>query len=652
MANAELDADVGVVRLQTSWNQKELIKKVPGARWDATAKNWTVPASWASLVTLRGVLGDALVPTDALAAWSWELYRDRVEPAIQLREAMELPEDGSRDVALVRSWERTDGPSLYPFQQAGALFMLRSGSGLLGDEMGSGKTPQTLSMIRAHDELDGTGLPALVITPNSVKHHWANEAARWCPRATPYVVDGSAAARRKVLKAALKDPTALVVINVEAARLFSRLAAYGSVRLARCRDCDPRTGSEGLTASRCEVHRKELNEFEFRTVVLDEAHRVKDPKAKQTRAIWHLMHSPSVRWRWALTGTPIANHPGDLWSIMHAVAPEDFPTRSSYVDRFCLMSWNAFGGMDVVGIRPDTRDEFFKLLDPRFRRMLKAIVLPQLPPKIREVRYVDMPTAQARAYRELATTLRTRLADGELLLAQNQLVVKTRLMQFAAASVTVEKPDADDVASWRVALREPSAKLDVLEEVLDELGVSSPDFTGAPVLVAAEHLDLIELICGRLAKLGVRHAKITGEVAPVDRQRALEDLNARRIRVLVFTGKAGGVGLNMSAADTLINVQRSWSLVDERQKEDRNHRVGSEVHDSVRIVDVVTRDTVEQDQVRRLHEKLLRLDEITRDRATLHRLGRSTEHLDVEERTLLGGTLELDADLRPTDRRT
>lgn len=629
---------------------KELVRQIPGARWDAQGKNWTVPLTYAALVTARGVFGEQLTVGDALSDWIWREYRERVQPALELRQALAPIDDGSPEYQLITSWRERDGRRLYDFQQAGVQFMLRAGSGLLGDEMGAGKSPQTASLVRARDELDGTGLPALVICPNSVKHHWFNETIRWLPQATPYVVDGTAAQRRKTLKAALQDRSALVVVNLEAVRLFTRLAPYGSVKLTRCRDCDPSHGDELIKASRCEVHRKELNEFDFQTVILDEAHRVKDPRAKQTRAIWHVMHAESVRWRWALTGTPIANHPGDLWSIMHAVAPEEYPTRSSYVDRFCLMSWNAFGGMDVVGVRPDTRVELFKILDPRFRRMLKAIVLPQLPPKVRDVRYAEMSSAQVKAYRELSTTLRTRLADGQLLLAANQLVVKTRLMQFAAASVTVDKPDPDDLSSWNVALREPSPKLDVLVEVLDELGVTSPDFRGAPVLVAAEHLGLIELICTRLDKLGVRYGKITGDVAPIDRQRALDDLSANRIRVLVFTGKAGGVGLNMATADTLINVQRSWSLVDERQKEDRNHRVGSEVHDSVRIIDVVTRDTVEEDQVTRLHEKLQRLEEITRDRAALLTAhgDADTSFLDHQESLVLGTAVDLDADLNVT----
>lgn len=505
-------------------------------------------------------------------------------------------------------------------------------------------------MIRAHQQIARDGLPALVICPNSVKQHWANECAVWLPNATPYVIDGTAAQKRKTLKQALGDPTALVIINIESVRLFTRLAPFGSVRLVRCRECDPTTGDEQLKASRCEVHHKELNEFGFRIVVLDEAHRVKDPKAKQTRAIWHLGHSPSVRYRWALTGTPVANHPGDLWSIMHFVAPDDFPTKSAFQDRFCLLSWNAFGGMDVVGIRPDTREELFKILDPRFRRMLKAVVLPQLPPKIRETRVVEMTTTQARAYRELETALRTRLADGTLLLAANQLVVKTRLMQFASASVTVDKPDPDDISSWKVTMREPSPKLDVLEEVLDELGVLTVNHRVTPVLISVVHLDVLAMVSARLDQLNVPHGVISGEVAPIDRQRALDDMNAGRNRALVFTGQSGGVGLNMSAADTLINVQRSWSLVDEKQKEDRPHRPGAEIHDSIRIIDLVTKGTVEEDQVERLVQKLERLEEITRDRAALLSAhgAADTIHLDDAEQRLLNSSLDLDQALNVT----
>jgi SNF2 family DNA or RNA helicase len=472
-------------------------------------------------------------------------------------------------------------------------------------------------MIRLHDEVDGTGLPALVICPNSVKYHWANAAKVWLPQCTPFVLDGTLVAKRKILKEAVKTPNALVIVNIESVRLFTRLAPYGSVRLKRCRECDPHHGDEGLKASRCDVHPKEFNDFNFKIVILDESHRIKETRAQQTRAIWYVMHQDSVRYRWALTGTPIANHPGDLWSILHAVAPLEYPTKSKWLDRYGLMAWDSFGGLKVVGIRPDTRDEFFKQLDPRFRRVLKAVVLPQLPPKIRSTRYVDMSTAQARMYREMEKGLITRTPDGQLLVATTQLAAHTRMLQLSSSSVKVTKVDPDDVTTWEVELIEPSPKIDALEEILEELGVLAREYDGPPVLVAAEHKQLINLAAKRLDKLGVRYALVTGDVSPYDRQKALDALRARTIRVLMFTNKAGGVGMDMSASDTLVNIQRSWSLVDELQKEDRNHRIGSEIHECVRIIDVVTRDSVEEGQITTLHEKLERLEEITRDRAAL-----------------------------------
>lgn len=602
MAYAERREDKIIV--DTQWNERELIKRVPSARWDTVYKHWTTNLTWAACVQLRGVFADRLTIGPELTDWAWT-QRSFVERQLDLRNRIE-PNWGPWDTRL------------YPFQEVGRRFMSLGREAILADEMGTGKTVQVLSALDMTREL-----PALVVCPNSVKRSWAEHTKTWCGADVhPYVVTGTATQRARIIKDAATDPNAVIIINYEQMRLLSRLAPYGSVRLKRCRACDPRGGEDTLPASRCEVHPKELNRIPFRTVIVDEAHRIKDPSSKQTRAVWAVAHGPAVSYRWLLTGTPLANHPGDLWSLLHCASPLEFPTKTHYVDRYCLQSWNAFGGLDIVGINPATRDEFLGLLDPRFRRMLKAVVLTQLPPKVRSIRYVDLSPKQSRAYRELENGLGI-LTPGGPLFAPNPLVLRTRLMQFSSATCNVNTNGSDDVSQWEVELTDPSSKIDDLMDCLEELGDKQ-------VAICAQSRKLIDLVAKRLEKYS-SFGMITGTVPEYERQVALRQFQEHKLQYLLFTIAAGGVGLTMTAADTIIFLQRSDSMIDNKQAEDRVHRVGSEVHESVYIIDIVAKDTVEERQIEILHEKLQRLDEITRDRA---RLGERPE-FDEEENAIM-----------------
>jgi SNF2 family DNA or RNA helicase len=473
-------------------------------------------------------------------------------------------------------------------------------------------------------------LPALVICPNSVKIPWANAAARWLPDAVPYVVRGTAAVRNKIMAAAAADPRALIIVNIESVWTFSRLAPFASIRLRRCRECDPREGEQDLPTTRCEMHPKALNAVPLRTVVLDEAHRIKDARARQTRACWAVMHQPSVRRRVGATGTPIANHPGDLWSVMHGIAPQDFPVKTKFVDRYCQAAWNPYGVLDIVGVNPEHREEFFRIVDPRMRRMPKELVLPDLPPKVRSRRYVEMSPKQAKAYREIERDQVTRLGDGRLLAAPGNLLGRARLGQLASSYCTVDYHDSDDPHDWTVHLTEPSPKVDELLVVMEELG-------DAPLVACAQSKQLINLASARLDKIGVPHGLITGDQNEWERARHLDAFQRGTTRILLFTEAAGGTGLTMTRAGTIVFLQRSWSMVNIMQAEDRVHRIGSEGHESINVVDIVTQDTVEETiQIPRLYEKFERLQEIHRDRALLEAAGLPTDHLDRESQVILG----------------
>ena len=560
------------------WSDKELIKTIPGARWDAARKTWHVPQTWAAWVQVQNTFNGRLTVDPALGEWA-ATEHDRVEVARAWRGVI----DPGSEVA-----------GLYPWQVADYYWVAAAGSGLLGNDQGTGKT---ISMQTALRGLSGA-LPALVICPNSVKRVWESEAVKWIPEANVYVVGGGAAGRKKTIDAALVDPMALIVINYESLRSHSKLAPYGSIALKRCVDCG---GSDpAVKPAQCHRHPKEFNGTDvLRTVVIDEAQALKDPKSQQTRAVWAVCHDPSVTRVVAMTGTPIANHIGDLWAIMHAIAPAEYPTRSAFLDRYAQLSWNSFGGLDIVGIRQDNAEEFFAFFDARYRRVTKAQAAPWLPEKYRSVRYAPLPAKMRKAYDELDEQLVTRFDDGTIAFAPNTLAQTTRLLQVASAYGTTD-------ADGKYHMVEPSPKLDVLMEILEET-------EGRQVVACALSKQLINLAAARLEKAHVPFGLITGDVHEMDRRVALDRFQAGQLRVLLFTIGAGGVGLTMTAADTIVFLQRSWSLIQNLQAEDRVHRLGSEIHEAIHVIDVVCPDTVEEWQIAAVHRKLLRLEEIRRD---------------------------------------
>jgi SNF2 family DNA or RNA helicase len=608
---------------ETLWNDSYQIKMIPGKKWDRKAKRWTLPKSYAACIVLRELFGDRIVVEPELAAWA-RSARDRRDRVLELREAM-APHPDYQSV-------NDHDEKLYPFQIPGADFMVLARSALLGDEMGSGKTFQTIAAMRRVDmilpEYGGGAYPALIVCPNSLKRNWEREIKRWLPEANPFVIQGSAAKRRVQINEAAEADNAVIIVNIEAMKLHSRLSPYGSTRLKRCMECETKTqpGTPDLKESACEVHEKELNRIPFKVCVLDEAHRVKDPNALQTRAIWNVFHGPTVEYRWALTGTPVANHPGDLWSIGHAIAPDVFPSKSAFIDRYARIEYNHFGGMSIVGLKPETKEEFFKILDPHFRRMIKADVLKQLPDKVFMRRDVEMSPKQAKAYKDIAERLVTVLEDGTVLVANGNLAGATRLLQFASAYCEVDQGETpEDPATWIVSLTDSpkSSKIDELMSIIE-------DEPGKPMVIAAEHRQLIDLAATRMTDAGIPFARVTGGVSGDERDAAVQAFQDGKIDYILLTYKAGGVGLNLTRADTMVRLQRSWSAIDNNQGVDRIHRIGSEVHDKVTIIDLVAVGTIEETQLERLYDKAERLEEIVRDRAKLLALGKTTDDLDAE----------------------
>lgn len=588
--SVDLDASKEHIIITADWRLKELCKSLPGASWSVSEGVWRVPLSWTTCLALRSTFRQELDIQPTLADWATKEYNNRISPALLLREL-----------------ETYEGDEiLFPHQRAGVEFLATARRALLADEPGLGKTAQAIRALKQLHDKGENVFPILVVCPNTLKKNWAREFARWWPESVvTQVIKGSAVQRKKQFE----EPAQVFIINWESLRAHSRLLGYGSIALTRCKACGGQ--DEKVTENRCEVHQRELNAIDFKAVIADEIHRSKDPKSKQSRALWAATGDADIRF--ALTGTPIANNVIDLWSILHWLSPKDWPSKTKWIDRMIDVMLNAFGGMMVLGVKPTMHEEFYKSVNPYMRRMLKKVVLPNLPPVINERRDVEMSTKQSKAYSQMRDHMIAELSAGDVLTAPSVLTQTIRLLQFASAYATLE---VDEVTGeTRARLDAPSCKIDAL---IDD--IESGDFGDDSVAVSAVSKQLINLLSAEMTKKKIPHGLITGDQNEDERQKAIDDFQSGAIKWILFTAQAGGVGITLTAARRLIMLQRPWSLVDHRQVLDRVHRIGSEIHDSIVITDYVTEGTIEERVIQVLETKADNFEEIVRDKEQLLKL--------------------------------
>jgi len=586
---AEVDADKKHILLTTDWRFKELCKSLPGASWSPKDQVWRAPLSWTTCLALRSTFRDGLTIGPNLNEWATNELNTRIGPSNALRELESA--DGDED--------------LFPHQRAGVQFLKTARRALLADEPGLGKTAQAIRALKAIQDSGEEVFPALIVCPNTLKKNWAREFARWWPGVKTQVIKGTASQRKKQFESGAD----VYIINWESLRSHSRLSGYGSIALVHCKACGGL--NESVTETRCEVHPRELNKIDFKAVVADEIHRSKDPKSKQSRALWSATGNAQIRF--ALTGTPIANNVVDLWSILHWLSPQDWPSKTKWIDRMIDIMLNAFGGMMVIGVKPMMQDEFYKSVNPVMRRMLKKVVLPHLPPVLNERRDVEMSPKQKKAYEQMRDTMIAELESGDALTAPSILTQTTRLLQFASsyADMVID----ESTGEMKAILSEPSCKVDAL---MDD--ISNGDFGDDSVAVCAVSRQLIELLSAAMTKAKIPHGLITGAQNEDERQKAVDDFQEGRIKWILFTAQAGGVGITLTAARRLVMLQRPWSLVDHKQALDRVHRIGSEIHDSILIMDYVTEGTLEERVLQVLETKSDNFEQIVRDKDQLMKL--------------------------------
>jgi len=408
--------------------------------------------------------------------------------------------------------------------------------GILADDMGLGKTLQTLAFILHLKERGELAKAALIVAPTSLLGNWLHEAEKFAPGLRAVVSHGTD--RKPILRKLADDD----------------------------RDWDLVITSYALAQRDADI----LAPHPFSLLVLDEAQAIKNPRAKVSRAL----RAYQAAQRLCLTGTPLENHLGEFWAQFDFLMPG------------LLGNDKAFNRLyrkpiEKQGDAP-RQQQLRNRTAPFMLRRTKEQVASELPPKTEIVQTVTLGDKQRKLYQTVRASMekevRKLLQDKGLAKSHIQVLdALLKLRQICCDPGLVKLPSAAKVKE--------SAKLEALLEMLEEMLAE-----GRKILLFSQFTSMLSLIEGELQKRGIAHSKLTGRTRK--RQEAIDDFQSGRVPLFLISLKAGGFGLNLTAADTVIHYDPWWNPAAENQATDRAHRIGQQK--AVFVYKLIAEGTIEE----------------------------------------------------------
>lgn len=411
--------------------------------------------------------------------------------------------------------------------------------GILADEMGLGKTIQALCAIRTHKG------PHIVICPKTLMYNWEAEAKKFFPDLKVQVIDGSSVKRKEILEDLKKNPVDLVITS------YSMLQKDYSVYVE--------------------------NELEFVYKILDEAHYVKNAKTLSAKAV----RLVGAEYKLLLTGTPLENNLDELYGTFDLIMPNYLGTKLDFKREFAgKIERNNMIALEILQSK----------IKPFILRRTKKEVLKELPDKQEQVVYNEMNNKQVGIYTEVLE----RLKADTLTLVKEQGFDKSR-MQVLSALLKLRQvcnhPQllGDDFNQEGVE----SGKYEQFKELLDEVVDG-----GEKVLVFSQFTSMMNIMERDLKEKKINYLRLDGSTQ--NRQELVNEFNTNEdVKVFLISLKAGGVGLNLTAASSVFIYDPWWNPMAEKQAIDRAHRIGQK--NSVNVYKFITKNSIE--------EKILNLQE-------------------------------------------
>ena len=449
--------------------------------------------------------------------------------------------------------------TLRPYQVRGfewlqALYKLHLG-GVLADDMGLGKTLQMIALMLYATQRDGR-MPSLVVTPTTLTYNWLSELNKFAPQLRALVLDGTRVKRQELIEKLQKQHDVDVLIT-----------SYPLIR---------RDGEL-------------LGEFKFRFCILDEAQNIKNAQSVGAEAVRQI----DALSRFALTGTPMENHPGELWSIFNFVMPGYLLSNSAFMRQHGQ-------GQNAEQLRTKLR--------PFLLRRLKRDVLPELPEKVEQTIVAEPTPEQLDVYKASMLRLRGHVQE---LLGQSEGGTSA----FGRSRIEV----LSAITELRQICCHPKLCLDNYEGSSGKLELLMDILPGAleaghRVLLFSQFTSMLSIIKQRLTEAGIKWLYLDGQTPAEERIALVKQFNAGAeagedaADVFLISLKAGGSGLNLTGADMVIHYDPWWNPAVEDQATDRVHRIGQTR--SVQVLRLITKDTVEQGVLEMSQRKRALFDQV------------------------------------------
>jgi SNF2-related domain/Helicase conserved C-terminal domain len=387
--------------------------------------------------------------------------------------------------------------------------------GILADDMGLGKTMQTLAHLLIEKEAGRMDRPSLILAPTSVIRNWARESAKFTPALSVLLLHGD-----------------------DRQSDFSRITKHDLV-----------VTSYPLIVRDADV----LRAIDWHIVALDEAQNIKNPKSKAAQ----ICSSLKARHRLCITGTPMENHLGELWSLYHFLMPGLLGDSESFREYY------------RVPIERDADTERQSQLNTRLQPLLlrrtKSAVAKDLPPKTEIIHRIDLDKTQSDLYETIRAAMdqRVREAISNQGLERSQIIVLDALLKLRQVCCHPHLLKNDTAKKIQESAKTAFLMEDLLPELIDE---------GHRVLIFSQFTEMLAILEAELEKANIRFVKLTGQTQ--DRETPMRQFQNGEVPVFLISLKAGGSGLTLTAADTVIHYDPWWNPAAEAQASDRAHRIG------------------------------------------------------------------------------